>query len=704
MAQLLLELFSEEIPARMQGSGAAALKDLVCKSLKEASLEFDSAAAYSTPRRIALVVDGLPEAQPDISEEKRGPRTDAPEKAIEGFLRANNLTLDDCEKRQAGKGEFWFATIDQKGRQTANVLPEILPEAIRKLPWQKSMRWGCGSLRWVRPLQSILCVLDGKPLTLEIGDGVPCGRETRGHRFYAPDAIEVGFFDDYEKSLQRAKVVLNPETRRTLISEKAEALAADAGYALKPDPALLGEVAGLVEWPVPLLGTIDTEFMELPDEVMTTSMRSHQKYFSVEKEDETLAPHFVVVSNIDADDGGAAIVAGNERVLRARLSDAKFFWDQDRKQKLEEFLPGLDGMVFHEKLGSLTDKVARLGNLAAALAPMMGADAGKSRRAAHLCKADLMTGMVGEFASLQGVMGRYYAMDGGEDTDVADAIARHYSPAGPDDDCPTAPVSLAVSIADKLDTLVGFFGIDEKPTGSRDPYALRRAALGIIRMVLENGLRMPLSEIIALARREYRAQGQVGASDDPDMTHTLQEIDDDVAMADLVSFFADRLKVHLRSQGVRHDLIDAVFALEDEDDLVRIVARVGALQKFLATEDGENLLAAYRRATNIVEIEEKKDDTRFDGPVDSGLLTEPAEKTLSDALNATADPVEAALAAEDFTAAMVQMAALRAPVDSFFDDVTVNAEDKKIRANRLNLLANFRATLGRVAAFGRIEG
>ena len=611
MAQLLLELFSEEIPARMQGSGAAALKDLVCKSLKEASLEFDSAAAYSTPRRIALVVEGLPEAQPDISEEKRGPRSDAPETAIEGFLRANNLTLDDCEKREAGKGEFWFATIEQKGRQTADILPEILPEAIRKLPWQKSMRWGSGSLRWVRPLQSILCVLDGTPVTLEIGDGVPCGRETRGHRFYAPDAIEVGFFDDYEKSLQRAKVVLNPETRRTLISEKAEALAADAGYALKPDPALLGEVTGLVEWPVPLLGTIDTEFMELPDEVLTTSMRSHQKYFSVEKEDGTLAPHFVVVSNIDADDGGAAIVAGNERVLRARLSDAKFFWDQDRKQKLEEFLPGLDGMVFHEKLGSLTDKVARLENLAAALAPMMGADAGKSRRAAHLCKADLMTGMVGEFASLQGVMGRYYAMDGGEDTDVADAIARHYSPAGPDDDCPTAPVSLAVSIADKLDTLVGFFGIDEKPTGSRDPYALRRAALGIIRMVLENGLRMPLSEIIALARKEYRAQGQVGASDDPDMTHTLQEIDDDVAMADLVSFFADRLKVHLRSQGVRHDLIDAVFALEDEDDLVRIVARVGALQKFLATEDGENLLAAYRRATNIVEIEEKKDGTRL---------------------------------------------------------------------------------------------
>jgi len=704
MAQLLLELFSEEIPARMQGSGAAALKDLVCKSLKEASLEFDSAAAYSTPRRIALVVEGLPEAQPDISEEKRGPRSDAPETAIEGFLRANNLTLDDCEKREAGKGEFWFATIEQKGRQTADILPEILPEAIRKLPWQKSMRWGSGSLRWVRPLQSILCVLDGTPVTLEIGDGVPCGRETRGHRFYAPDAIEVGFFDDYEKSLQRAKVVLNPETRRTLISEKAEALAADAGYALKPDPALLGEVTGLVEWPVPLLGTIDTEFMELPDEVLTTSMRSHQKYFSVEKEDGTLAPHFVVVSNIDADDGGAAIVAGNERVLRARLSDAKFFWDQDRKQKLEEFLPGLNGMVFHEKLGSLTDKVARLENLAAALAPMMGADAGKSRRAAHLCKADLMTGMVGEFASLQGVMGRYYAMDGGEDTDVADAIAQHYSPAGPDDDCPIAPVSLAVSIADKLDTLVGFFGIDEKPTGSRDPYALRRAALGIIRMVLENGLRMPLSEIIALARREYRAQGQVGASDDPDTTHTLQEVDDDVAMADLVSFFADRLKVHLRSQGVRHDLIDAVFALEDEDDLVRIVSRVEALQEFLGTEDGENLLAAYRRATNIVEIEEKKDGTRFDGFIDLQIPAEHAEESLRRTFAEVSLEVRTAISNEDFTGAMTNMAALRNPIDLFFNQVKVNVQDGATRVNRLNTLAHFRGILGKVADFGRIEG
>ena len=687
--QLLLELFCEEIPARMQKRAADDLKNLITAGLKDASLSFEDAHGYVTPRRLAIVVDGIPEAQPDVSEERRGPRIDAPEKAIEGFLKGNGVTLDQCEKRDTGKGEFWFAVIDRKGRATADVLKTLLPESIHKLSWQKSMRWGEGSFRWVRPLQRVMCVLDGELLALEIAPGIPCGNVTTGHRFMGPEPFEVGFFDDYEKMLQHKKVILKVATRRKLIEEKATALAEADGFSLKRDPGLLAEVSGLVEWPVPLLGSIDAEFMALPDEVLTTSMRSHQKYFSVVAEDGKLAPRFVVVSNMEAEDGGAAIVAGNERVLRARLADAKFFWDQDRKKTLESRVPLLAQMMFHEKLGTLQEKVARIEALAVVLAPIVGADSEQAKRAAHLCKADLMTGMVGEFASLQGVMGRYYAVAEGERSDVAQAIAEHYAPAGPDDMCPSVSVSIAVSLADKIDTLIGFFGIDEKPTGSRDPYGLRRAALGIIRMILENGIRLPLLTAFGKAAELYGAALPTGSC-------AISE--------SLITFFADRLKVHLRSSGVRHDLIAAVFSLGDEDDLVRLVSRVEALTRFLESDDGANLLAAHKRASNIVAIEEKKDSVRFDGAVDPALLTDANESALFESLTIVVAKIQPLLAEELYDDAMKVLAGLRNPVDKFFDAVTVNADDPATRQNRLHLLSQIGAAMGEIAEFNQVEG
>ncbi len=687
--QLLLELFCEEIPARMQKCAADDLKALIADGLKESSMSFDEVHGYVTPRRLAIVVDGIPDAQPDVSEERRGPRVDAPEKAVQGFLKGNGVTLEECEKRDTGKGEFWFAVIDRKGRPSADVLQTLLPEVIHKLSWQKSMRWGEGSFRWVRPLQRVMCVLDGELLPLEVGDGIPCGNITSGHRFMGPEEFEVGFFDDYEKMLQHKKVVLKVVTRRKIIEERATELAEANGFALKRDVGLLAEVSGLVEWPVPLLGTIDSEFMALPDEVLTTSMRSHQKYFSVVAEDGKLAPRFIVVSNMEAADGGAAIVAGNERVLRARLADAKFFWDQDRKEKLASRVPSLKQMMFHEKLGTLEEKVERIETLAVELAPIVGADPQLAKRAAHLCKADLMTGMVGEFASLQGIMGRYYALDEGEPPEVAQAIAEHYAPAGPDDMCPSAAVSLAVSLADKIDTLVGFFGIDEKPTGSRDPYGLRRAALGIIRMILENGIRSPLLAAFGTAAELY---GDRLALDKNDVSDSL------------IEFFADRLKVHLRSSGVRHDLISAVFALGGEDDLVRLVSRVEALTRFLETDDGANLLAAQKRASNIVAIEEKKDETRFDDTVDPALLKDANESVLFECLTETVAKIQPLLAEERYDDAMAVLAGLREPVDKFFDDVTVNADDPATRQNRLRLLSQIGAAMGGIAEFSQIEG
>ncbi len=692
MAELLLELFSEEIPARMQARASDDLKRLVTDKLKEAGLAFTRADAFATPRRLALVVDGLPESQPDLREERRGPRVGAPEQAIQGFLRANGLaSLDACEKRDTGKGEFWFAVVEKKGGRSAEMLPKLIAEAVVALPWPKSMRFADQTFRWVRPLHSIVATFDGATLAggidLGAGEKLAYGNQSRGHRFLSPKPFTVAAFGDYKVKLKESKVVLDPAERRASIRAQAEKLAAAEGLTVKPDEGLLDEVTGLVEWPVALMGGIDEAFMDVPPEVLTTSMRTHQKYFSLLTSGGSLAPRFVTVANTEAKDGGRTIVAGNERVLRARLSDAKFFWDQDRKVKLEDRVPALKDIVFHAKLGSVADKVARVQALAAGLAPMIpGADAGQARRAAGLAKADLTSGVVGEFPELQGVMGRYYALHEGEIPEVADAIAEHYAPLGPNDRCPSAPVSVAVALADKIDTLVGFFAIDEKPTGSKDPFALRRAALGVIRLVLENKLRLPLLQIFATAHQ------QLGAK--------VKGFD----KGSLLDFFADRLKVALREKGVRHDLISAVFALGGEDDLVRLLARVDALKLFLDSDDGANLLTAYKRASNIVRIEEKKDGRAYDQAVDVALLSAAEEKALHEALTVATTASARALAAEDFAGAMAALARLRRPVDEFFDAVTVNADDAALRANRLRLLSQIRATLHGVADFSEIEG
>lgn len=699
--ELLLELFSEEIPARMQAGAAEALERLVLDGLKKNGLgDGLTARRYVTPRRLTLVIEGLPEAQPDVSEERRGPRADAPEKAIQGFLNANGVTLEQCEKRETPKGTFLFVTIEKKGRRTAEVLKEVIEEALPALPWPKSMRWADKPARWVRPLHSILCLFGGAVVPVSFA-GLTAGNTTRGHRFLAPDAFAVEAFADYQAKLRAAYVLLDPAERAERIRAGATELAAAEGLTLKEDEGLLREVAGLVEWPVVLMGRIDEAFMDVPDEVLTTSMRAHQKYFSVLGRDGRLAPRFVVVSNMESADGGAAIVAGNERVLRARLSDAKFFWDQDRKARLESRVARLKERVFHAKLGTDWDKVQRVRALAGELATYVpDADPAQVDRAALLAKADLSTGMVGEFPELQGVMGRYYALHDGEDPAVADAVAEHYSPLGPNDACPTKPVSVAVALADKIDTLVGFWGIDEKPTGSKDPFALRRAALGVIRLVLENRLRVPLLHVFHRAAQNYVGDTHIGG--DP-IAQPVEGLNPDVE-ADLLAFFADRLKVHLREQGVRHDLISAVFALGGEDDLVRLLARVDALARFLGTEDGANLLVAYRRAANIVRIEEKKDGRSYDEPVVEADLREEEEKVLAGALADTEESVKAALAKEDFAGAMAALARLRGPVDAFFDRVTVNAEDARLRANRLRLLSVIVRAMGGVADFSRVEG
>jgi len=722
MAQLLLEILSEEIPARMQARAADDLKRLVCDGLKDAGLDFADAVAYATPRRLALVVEGLPERQPDVSEERKGPQVGAPDKAIQGFLGAVGLALEQCVTREVKGKEFYFVVIDKKGRATAEVLAEILPGALAALPWPKSMRWGAGETRWVRPLHSILCLFGGQVVPIAHG-GINSGATTLGHRFMAPGPMAVTDFADYRHRLAAAKVVLDAGERAETIKAGAEKLAAADGLVLKDDPALLAEVAGLVEWPVPLMGAIDPEFMEVPAEVLTESMRAHQKYFALETAGGKLAPRFITVANIEAEDGGAAIIAGNERVLRARLADARFFWDQDRKASLESRVAKLSEITFHAKLGTVAEKVDRMESLAAELCDFIpGADRDKARSAAHLAKADLTTGMVAEFPELQGVMGRYYALHDGEHTETAEAIAQHYSPKGPGDVCPTAPTAIAVALADKIDSLVGFFAIDEKPTGSRDPFALRRAALGVIRIVTENGLRLPL---ITAIKNSYASvedsidRGTVRVSIGPKTvtesgssfqlkeTHKISSAD--VVAEDLLHFFADRLKVQMRAQGVRHDLIEAVFATPKpeggaEDDLVRLLARVAALAAFLETEDGANLLTAYKRAANIVAIEEKKDKTAYDGEITHDLLEQQEEGALFEALGLARGRIQALLAAENFTVAMEELAKLRPPVDAFFDSVTVNCDNKKLRANRLRLLGHIRAALNTVADFSRIEG
>lgn len=696
MAELLVEIFSEEIPARMQARAAEDLKRLVTDALKAANLSFDSAAAYATPRRLALVVDGLPVQQPDLVEEKKGPKYGAPAQAVQGFMKANGIkSLEkDAELRETDKGPFYFIVRNIAGRPSAEVLPEILAKSFTDLPWPKSMRWASDAQRWVRPLHGIVAVFDGVALTggLQMGAGrqVPFGTATRGHRFLAPDAFDVIAFDDYRVKLSNAKVVLDPAERRKVIEQQAAALAQGAGVTVKADAGLLDEVTGLVEWPQVLMGRIEAGFMDLPGEVLSTSMRSHQKYFSTENADGSLADRFLVVANMEAPEGSdraKTIVAGNERVLRARLADARFFWDQDRQHPLSSRVPALNDIVFHAKLGTVAEKVSRLESLAAEISKYVpGADRDEARSAARLAKADLTTGMVGEFPELQGIMGRYYALNDGETPAVADAVAQHYQPLGPNDACPSAPVSVCVALADKIDTLVGFWAIDEKPTGSKDPYALRRAALGVIRLIVENKLRLPLTKVFAAAQAEYT--GVTAAA----------------VAGDLLDFFGERLKVVLRDQGVRHDLITAVMARGGEDDLVRLLARVEALGSFLASDDGANLLVAFRRAANIVRIEEKKDKRAYEGAVQSAALKQPEEKTLFSHLGDASKGAQNALSSEDFTAAMAAMARLRQPVDAFFDEVTVNAEDAVLRENRLQLLSAIGATLAEVADFSKIEG
>ncbi|GMV62440.1 MAG: glycine--tRNA ligase beta subunit [Parvibaculum sp.] len=738
MSELLLELFSEEIPARMQKRGGEDLVRLVTDALKAAGVEGKNARAYTTPRRLTLVIDGLPDKTPDVKEERKGPKVGAPQQAVDGFLRAAGLaSIDEATVQEDKKGAFYVAVTEKKGRATADAVADIVPAVIRAFPWPKSMRWGRGSLRWVRPLHSILCLLGGKVVPFEV-DGIKSGDTTRGHRFMSGGAFAVKDFTDYDMKLFEARVVLDPAKRANFIHEGAKALASAEGLTLVEDEALLHEVAGLVEWPVPLIGRIDDEFMSVPQEVLTSTMRANQKYFACVDARGKLAPRFIVVANLKAEDGGKAIVNGNERVLRARFADARFLWDQDRKHTLTSRLPKLQEVVFHAKLGTVHDKAIRIGKLARELAPYIHAStqnviagldpaiqggkagsarpldarvkpghdelgdvesfAGKARIAGELCKADLTSQMVYEFPELQGLMGAYYARNDDLGDDIADAIAEHYSPLGPTDDVPSTPLGKVVALADKIDTLAGFWSIDEKPTGSKDPYALRRAALGIIRIVLEGNLRIDLTKVLI-------EHGDL-----------FKQRDWAITAFDLLDFFGDRLKVRLRDMGNRFDLVDAVFlmgstadtqipGMRNSRDLQQIVKRVEALSDFLSTEDGANLLAGYKRATNILRIEEKKDgEGAFNEAPDASLFTQDEEKALAAAIATASKAAKAAVAKEDFAAAMSALASLRAPVDAFFDKVTVNADDAKVRANRLKLLAQIRAALHEVADFSKVEG
>ena len=703
MPELLLEILSEEIPARMQPKAADDLKRLVSEGLAAAGLTQTRARAFATPRRLALVVEGIPDKAPDLSEERRGPRLDANEKAIEGFLKSTGLTLEQLEKRSTDKGDFYFAVIEKKGEGAEETVIKIVSEALTRFPWPKSMRWANTSVSWVRPIQNILCLLDGKPLefTWSLGARPASGNaqdirftwnnQSVGHRFMDPEPFLVTGVADYRRGLKDAYVILDPEERKAKIKADAEALAKALGLSLRDDPALLEEVAGLVEWPVTLIGSIDDEFMDIPPEVLTATMRKNQKYFAMETTNGTFAAHFIVVANRETADGGAAIVAGNERVLRARLADAKFFWDLDRKQKLGAREASLKNVTFHAKLGTLADKMARVRLLATEIAAYVpGADKDKVRRAADLAKCDLTSGMVGEFPEVQGIMGRYYALNDKEDIEVADAIRDHYSPQGPGDTCPKAPVSVALALADRVDTLVGFWAIDEKPTGSKDPYALRRAALGVIRLVLENKLRLELRPLFVSA---LRTMGTLAVKADPT-----------VLADDLLAFFADRLKVHLRDQGVSHDLIAAVFALGGQDDLGALLARVAALQAFVKSEDGANLLTAYRRAANILRIEEKRDGKSYTGEPEARTLVAVEERSLAADMSKISADLESLLQEERYTDAMTKLSSLRAPVDVFFDNVTVNCDDAPLRVNRLRLLSRIRGTMNQVADFSHIEG
>ena len=748
MPQLLLEIFSEEIPARMQPGAARDLERMASDRLKAAGLTWDALTTYAGPRRLTLVVDGLPAATPDRSEEVKGPKTSAPPQALDGFLRKTGLTREQLVERDG----VLFAVISSQGRATPDLIPEMVDQIVRTFPWPKSMRWGTGSLRWVRPIKRILCVFDGKVVPFEI-DGIAAASSseaagglksdaiTEGHRFLGSgQPLKVSDFVDYRTQLERNFVLLDMADRKLRILDQAKAACAARGLTLVDDDGLLDEVAGLAEWPTPILGDMDPQFLDLPPEVVRLSMKVHQKYFAVrDPAKDGLAPNFVVVANVEATDGGKALAAGNSRVLSARLNDARFFWDEDQKVGFDAWLKKLEGVTFHAKLGTMAERVERIAALACEIAPLVGADTDQAEQAARLAKADLASGMVGEFPELQGIMGGYYARLAGYPDAVADAVRDHYKPQGPADTVPTAPVTVAVALADKLDTLVGFFAIDEKPTGSKDPYALRRAALGVIRLVLENGVRISLLATaydaegrylpLASIREGVNEQAQRSLDEDVVEWMPLWPLSDRkikqkghtilggavlleerrryfsywVAIKELIEFFADRLTVLLRDQGQRHDLVAAVFALGD-DDLVRIVRRVEALAAFLATDDGANLLGGYKRASNILRAEEKKGAVPT-GMVRTGLPNQPEQEVaLAFAVGAARTAVETALEHEDFAAAMSALAGLRAPVDAFFEAVLVNSDVAEERENRLKLLGQVRDVMGQVADFGQIAG
>jgi glycyl-tRNA synthetase beta chain len=702
MPDFLLELFSEEIPARMQARAAEDLRKLVTEALVGAGLLYEGAKAFVTPRRLALTVKGVPVRQPDVKEEKKGPRVGAPEGAIQGFLRAAGLkSIGEAKVVPDKKGDFYLAVIEKPGRPAIEVIAEIVPEVVKIFPWPKSMRWGeqsaqPGSLGWVRPLHSIVATFGPETEEPDIVafavDGIKAGDETRGHRFMAPQPFKVRRFEDYAAKLEKAKVVLDPERRKEIILADAKNLAFAQGYELLEDAGLLAEVAGLVEWPVVLMGSFDQAFLAMPPEIVRATIRNNQKCFVLrDPRTSQLVGRFILIANIEAEDGGKAIIAGNERVIRARLADAKFFYDTDLKTRLEDRLPKFKHIVFHEKLGTQAERIARIEQLAAELAPIVGADVEKARHAVRLAKADLLTEVVGEFPELQGLMGKYYALAQGEDASVAAACEDHYRPLGPGDRVPTDPVSVAVALADKIDTLVGFWVNDEKPTGSKDPYALRRAALGVIRIVLTSNLELSPRGMFEMHVKRFR----------PEMPDT--EISN--AGDSFVEFFDERLKVQLREQGARHDLVDAVLDLHGtEASIVSIVRRVEALGKFLDTEDGKNLLAGYKRAINIIRIEEKKDRRNYNEWSNPSLYRQKEERALARAIETTREEGSNAVAQEDYEAAMRAMAKLRPDVDAFFDKVMVNVEDKQLRENRLKLLNEIREATRTVADFSRIEG
>jgi glycyl-tRNA synthetase beta chain len=685
MADLLIELFSEEIPARLQSSAADNLQKLMTNGMVEAGLTYASAAAFHTPRRLTLTVEGLLDASPTVFEERKGPKVDAPEQAIQGFLRGTGLSMDDLEIRDDKKGRVYFAKITKPGRPATEIVSEVLEAIICNFPWPKSMRWGSGSLRWVRPLHSILCLLTSESecevVAVEI-DGIVAGNTTRGHRFMAPDAFTVKSFDDYEAKLKRANVILRAQERSDLIWQDATNQAFALGLEVVADPSLLNEVSGLVEWPVVLLGQIDDEFLGLPSEVLKTSMKEHQKFFSVSNPKSGNIECFVTVANIETIDKGVTILQGNQKVLSARLADAKFFWENDLREAkagMVGWQASLENVTFHNKLGSQAERIQRITILARELAISVAADPDMVEAAARIVKADLSSDMVYEFPELQGRMGRYYAIEAGICMDIAIACEEHYSPLGPSDDVPSAPVSIAVALADKLDTLTSFWAINEKPTGSKDPFALRRAALGVIRLILENDLTLPLLSVLGRANKGAGAE-------------------------DLLVFFQDRMKGYLRDRGIRYDVIDACTAMPGNDDLTLLIKRANALQQVLATDDGENLIQGFKRANNILNQAEAKDGVEYSYGADIKFSESNIEKDLFTALDSAEAKIKATMATQDFTTAMATMATLRGPIDAFFEAVKINSDSELIRRNRLNLLSRVKKTCLAVADLTKLEG